>query len=68
MAVKPVPDGYHTITPYLTVGGAGRLIEFLQQAFSAQVMSCLTGPNGAVSHAEVKIGDSMVMIGEARDE
>jgi PhnB protein len=69
MATKttPIPKGYHTVTPVLTVHGAAKLIEFLTQAFDAKETYRLPGPNGEVMHAEVKIGDSMVMVGEATD-
>jgi len=68
MPVKPIPDGYHTVTPVLTVHGAAKLIEFLKQAFDAKEVYRLLGPEDIVMHAEVKIGDSMVMLGEATDE
>ena len=68
MPVKPIPDGYHTVTPVLTVHGAAKLIEFLKQAFDAKETYRLAGPDGSVMHAEVKIGDSMVMVGEATDQ
>ncbi len=68
MPVKPIPDGYHTVTPVLTVHGAAKLIEFLKQAFDAKEIYRLAGPDGNVMHAEVKIGDSMVMLGEATDD
>jgi PhnB protein len=70
MATKatPIPKGYHTVTPVLTVHGAAKLIEFLTQAFDAKETYRLPGPNGEVVHAEVKIGDSMVMLGEATDQ
>jgi PhnB protein len=64
----PIPKGYHTVTPVLTVHGAAKLIEFLTQAFDAKEIYRLPGPNGEVVHAEVKIGDSMVMVGEATDQ
>jgi PhnB protein len=65
MATKPVPDGYHTVTPYLTVRGAPKVIEFLKQAFGAELTHEPTKrPDGTIMHAEVKIGDSRVMIGE----
>jgi PhnB protein len=60
-----VPKGFGTVTPFLTVKDAARLIEFMKQAFGAQVAFRMDGPNGTVAHAEVKIGDSMLMIGEA---
>jgi len=68
MAVKPIPAGYHTVTPYLTVEGAGRLIEFLKQAFGASEIACMKRPDGRIAHAELRIGDSVVMIGEARGD
>jgi PhnB protein len=68
MPVKPIPDGYHTVTPVLTLHGAAKLIEFLKQAFDAKETYRLAGPDGSVMHAEVKIGDSMVMVGEATDQ
>jgi PhnB protein len=70
MAAKttPIPKGYHTVTPVLTVHGAANLIEFLKRAFGAQETYRLPGPEGTVQHAELKIGDSMVMVGEATDQ
>lgn len=66
--VSPVPDGYHTVTPYLTVKGVAGLIDFLKQAFDAVETERLPGPDGKVGHAEVRIGDSVVMMGEAPGE
>jgi len=68
MAVKPVPDGYRTITPYLTVADAAQQIQFLQKAFNAELRYEMKDDAGHVRHAEVKIGDSMLMIGQARDQ
>jgi PhnB protein len=68
MAVKPVPDGYHTVTPYLTVDDAAILIDFLQRAFNAQVKYEMKDNKGNIRHAEVSMGDSVLMIGQARDE
>jgi uncharacterized glyoxalase superfamily protein PhnB len=68
MSVKPIPDGYHAVTPYLVVQGAAKLIDFLKQAFEAQEIERLARPNGAIGHAEVRIGDSIVMMGEAGSE
>ena len=65
--VKPVPAGYHTVTSYLFVPGARRLIEFLKAAFGAKQISCHQGPDGAVTYALLKIGDSMLMLSEPRD-
>jgi PhnB protein len=67
MAVKPIPDGYHTVTPYLIVPDAARLIDFLKQAFDAQESVRMARPDGRVMHAEVRIGDSVVMMGDAGD-
>jgi uncharacterized glyoxalase superfamily protein PhnB len=67
-AVKPVPEGYHTITPYFTVANAAKLLEFLKQAFGAEETFRMAGPDGAIRHAEARIGDSVVMIGQARDQ
>src|SRR5512141_2489532 len=61
---NPIPKGFGTVTPFLTVADAAKLIDFLQQAFAAQVTFRMDGPDGSVRHAEVKIGDSMVMIGQ----
>jgi len=68
MAVKPIPEGHNTVSPYLTVRGAGDLIEFVKKAFNASVVYLMKGREGNVGHAEVRIGDSIVMIGEARDQ
>jgi PhnB protein len=64
MAVKPVPDGYHTVTPFLNVKGITKLIDFLKAAFGAEEIMRIPGPGGAVMHAEVSIGDSRLMLGE----
>jgi PhnB protein len=68
MAAKPVPDGYHTVTPYLTVDDAALQIDFLKRAFNGQVNYEMKDPQGNVRHAEVRVGDSILMIGQARDE
>ena len=64
MSVKPIPEGYHTVTPFLTVAGAVELIEFLKQAFNAREKERIMMPNGSLAHAEVWIGDSIIMLGE----
>jgi uncharacterized glyoxalase superfamily protein PhnB len=66
MAVKPVPDGYHTVTPYLTVKDAGGLIDFIKQVFGGE--ETFRMGEDSVAHAEMRIGDSMVMLGEAQNE
>jgi uncharacterized glyoxalase superfamily protein PhnB len=63
-SVQPIPDGSHTITPYLVVEGVPKLIEFLKQAFGAQEQGRMARPDGGVMHAEVKVGDSKLMMGE----
>lgn len=68
MAVKAIPDGYHSVTPYLVVPGAGKLIDFLKQAFAAQEIERMARPDGAIGHAEVKIGDSIIMMSDAGGE
>ena len=65
MAAKPVPDGYRTVTPYLGVDGAPGLIEFMKQVFGAEETFRMAMPDGTVGHAEVRIGDSMIMVGDA---
>jgi len=62
--VKPIPDGYHSVTPYVVVPGVAGLIDFLKQAFHATERERFTAPDGTVKHAEVQIGDSIVMMGE----
>jgi PhnB protein len=64
MTVKPIPDGYHTVTPYLTVKDAAGAIDFYKKAFGAEEVMRFAGPDGRVAHAEVKIGDSRVMLGD----
>ena len=69
MAVSPIPAGYHTVTPYLTVSDAQAEIEFLKRAFGALTTETLSQESdGTIRHAELKIGDSMVMLGQARDQ
>lgn len=68
MAVKPIPEGYHSITPYLVVSGVARLIDFLKQAFGAEEVHVMKDSAGAIRHAEFKIGDSRVMMGEASEQ
>src|SRR5437867_5578197 len=63
-AVKPIPDGFHTVTPALTVRGAAQAIEFYKKAFGAEEVERITGPDGRVAHAEIRIGDSILMLGD----
>ena len=66
VSVKSVPDGYHTITPYLMVPDVSIEVEFLKRAFNAKPFDWNVAPDGTVAHASVKIGDSMLMMGAAR--
>ncbi len=68
MSVKPVPDGYHTITPYLIVETADRLIGFIKEVFNGQVLFKMQDEAGRINHAEMKIGDSILMLAEASEE
>jgi len=64
MAVKPVPDGYHTVTPYLTLDDAAAAIDYYKQAFGARERVRMDTPDGRVGHAELEIGDSLVMLSD----
>ena len=68
MAVKARPDGYHAITPYLVVEGAARLIAFLEEVFDAEELERIAAPGDRIGHAELRIGDSVVMLGDAHGE
>src|SRR6266850_976030 len=63
MNVKAIPEGYHTITPYFAVRDAAELIKFLKRAFDAKEIELLAMPDGTVMHAQMQVGDSMVMVG-----
>ena len=60
--VRPIPAGYHSVTPYLACGDAARAIDFYKKAFGAIEVMRMPGPDGKIGHAEVKIGDSRVML------
>jgi PhnB protein len=65
MPVKPVPEGYHTLTPFLTVRDGARAIEFYKKAFGAKERGgVMKGPDGKVMHAELQIGDSVIMLAD----
>lgn len=66
--VKPVPDGYHSVQPYLHVRGAANAIEFYQQAFAAEEIMRMPQPDGRIGHAEIRIGDSIVMLADEAPE
>jgi PhnB protein len=62
--VRPVPEGYHTVTPFLNINGAAEAIEFYKKAFGAAERYRMPGPNGKIMHAEIQIGDSAIMISD----
>jgi PhnB protein len=68
MAVKPIPEGYHSVTPYLVMKGAARALDFYKSAFGAQELFRMDGPNGTIGHAEMKIGDSIIMLADESPE
>ena len=65
--VKPIPEGYHSVTPYLSIKGAPQLIEFMKRAFGAQQLMSMVNEDGLIGHTEMKIGDSVIMLSEARE-
>lgn len=68
MPVKPIPDGYHSVTPYLIVKGGAAAIEFYKKAFGASETLRMDGPDGKIGHAEIRIGDSVVMLADEHPE
>ena len=68
MAVQPVPDGYHTVTPYMVLPDVEQALEFVQRAFGAKVVEAQAGADGKVRHADVLVGDSHVMFGRASEQ
>jgi PhnB protein len=64
MAAKPIPAGYHTVTPYLIINGAARALEFYKKAFGAEERFRMADSSGKIGHAEMQIGDSMVMLAD----
>lgn len=63
-AVRPIPAGYHAVTPYLSIRGAAQAIDFYRKAFGAKEVMRMPGPGGSVGHAEIKIGDSKIMLAD----
>lgn len=63
-AVSPIPHGFHTVTPYIVVKGASHAIEFYKKAFGAEEVMRMPSPSGGVMHAEIRIGDSAIMISD----
>lgn len=68
MSVKPIPDGYHTATPYLIVDGGAAALEFYKNAFGATELMRMPGPSGKLMHAEMKIGNSPIMLADEAPE
>jgi len=66
--VKPVPAGYHAVTPYLSVRGAAEAIDFYKKALGAKELMRMPGPGGKIGHAEIQIGDSRVMLADEHPE
>lgn len=62
--VKPIPDGYHSVTPYLIIDGAAKALDFYKKAFNATEIMRMPMPNGKIGHAEIRIGDSPIMLSD----
>src|SRR5439155_13981458 len=65
---KPIPDGYHTATPYLIADDAAKAIEFYKKAFGASEKLRIPAPGGRIGHAEIQIGDSLIMLADEHPE
>ena len=68
MAVKPIPDGYHSVTPYLVCRGAAKAIDYYKKVFGAEEIMRMPAPGDRVGHAELRIGDSVVMLADEHPE
>ena len=66
--VNPIPEGYHAVTPYLCISGASDAIEFYKKAFDAEELMRIPSPDGSIGHAEIKIGDSHIMLSDENVE
>jgi len=66
--VRPIPEGYHSVTPYLIIKGAAKALEFYQRAFGAKETIRMPGPGGKITHAEMRIGNSIVMLADEHPE
>ncbi len=64
MSVQPIPQGFHSVTPFLVVNDAAKAIDFYRRAFGAKEIMRMDGPDGKIGHAELKIGDSILMISD----
>lgn len=67
-SVKPIPDGYRSITPYLFIKGAAQAIDFYKKVFGAKERMLMPGTNGRIGHAELEIGDSLIMLADEHPE
>lgn len=65
--MKPIPEGYHTITPFIVASGANSLLDFLKHSFGARELSIMRLPDGSIAHADIMIGDSHLMLSEATE-
>lgn len=65
--VEPIPVGFHTVTPFLVVNGAEKLLDFMKTAFSAETIGLMKDPSGKVMHASAKIGNSILMLSDANE-
>jgi len=65
---NPIPQGFHTVTPYLVVSDAAKVMDFLRRAFGATERFRMPGPDGSVAHAEMQVGDSIIMLGQPQGE
>ena len=68
MPVKKIPEGFHTLTPYLVLNDAANVVAFLKKAFKAELMYSHNAPDGKIGHAQLKIGDSMLMLADANPQ
>ena len=68
MAVKPIPDGYHSVTPYLIVDGGARALDFYAKALGAKEFVRMPAPDGRIGHAEMRVGDSVIMLADENPE
>ncbi len=64
MPVKPIPDGYHSVTPYLIIKGAAKALDFYKKALAAEELMRMPAPDGSIAHAEIKVGNSPIMIAD----
>ncbi|MBA4053361.1 MAG: glyoxalase, partial [Marivirga sp.] len=65
--VNPIPEGYHTVTPFIIADGATKLMDFISKAFDGEVTSEMKGDNNTIMHATMKIGDSTIMIADTME-